>query len=83
MKRINPMTSKLFKSGDVREDGKLFYGYTKRMPKKGEHFIEIWLTPHAFNRNRLKRVKNDQVKERYEVNIKNALIVKELQDELH
>ena len=47
MKRLNEATNTFYKSGFVREDGKRFYGYTKRLRKDG-FFIELWLNPEAF-----------------------------------
>lgn len=65
-KRINPTTGTIFKFGDVREDGKLFYAYTKRSKKDG-FFVESWLSFDAFNHQ--KTIKKHQ----YETNKKPVL----------
>ena len=82
MKRTNELTGKPFKSGDVREDGSIFYGYTKRLNKNGT-FVELWLKPAVYHRNKLKRAKTAETAARHEVNVKHAVTVKELQDELN
>lgn len=46
MKRMNPSTQELFKRGDVRQDGYVFFAYTNR--RKGDGlFVEIWLKPES------------------------------------
>jgi hypothetical protein len=53
MKRTNPQTGNLFHLGDLREDGRMFYGYTNR--KKGNgFFVEIWIKPESRQSIRLK-----------------------------
>ena len=47
MKRLNPSTNLPYKSGDPREDGKIFYAYTNRIKKDG-FFIEMWLSKESF-----------------------------------
>jgi hypothetical protein len=42
MKRLNPITNEPFKRGATREDGLIFYAYTKVVKSDG-HFKEIWL----------------------------------------
>ena len=54
MKRLNEATNTFNKSGFVREDGKRFYGYTKRLRKDG-FFIELWLKPEAYAANLAKK----------------------------
>lgn len=51
MKRLNETTNMPFKSGEARADGKLFYGYTKRLLKNG-FFVELWLTPETYHENK-------------------------------
>jgi hypothetical protein len=82
MKRINPVTNKNFKSGDIREDGSIFYGYTKRVNKNGT-FVELWLKPAVYHRNKLKRAKTAQTAARHEVNVQNSVTVKEMHDEFN
>jgi hypothetical protein len=43
MKRINPKTKKLFKQGDKREDGLVFWGYQKKINADGHHG-EMWIS---------------------------------------
>ena len=43
-RRKNPKTGKLFKRGDVREDGYIFQLYRKDINKKG-YFLEDWRSP--------------------------------------
>ena len=64
MKRLNPETGKLFKSGDLREDGFIFKTYTPSLPKKNGFFHEDWRSPKAFE-----NVKKTSIKQ----NAKNAL----------
>jgi hypothetical protein len=54
MKRLNEVTNSFYKSGFTREDGKRFYGYTKRLRKDG-FFIELWLVPESYAANRAKK----------------------------
>ena len=44
MKRINPITGKYFKRGDLREDGSMFVRYTNRKRRDGT-FIEDFVKP--------------------------------------
>ena len=50
MKRINLKTNSLFKLGDTREDGYLFWNYcvSKKIKKNG-FFSENWYSPIKFN----------------------------------
>jgi hypothetical protein len=49
MKRLNPKTGKLFKHGDVRDDGYLFHKYAAHKPvKKDGYFQENWLAPEKW-----------------------------------
>ena len=52
MKRLNPKTNSPFKSGDAREDGKIFYGYAQKRLKKDGFFTELWLSPEAHKKHR-------------------------------
>ena len=47
MKRLNPLTNELFKFGDIRNDGRIFYAYTNRLKKDG-FFTEMWLSSGSF-----------------------------------
>lgn len=49
MKRKNPATGEHFRRGETREDGYVFFAYTKRMKTSGT-FIEIWLKPECSDR---------------------------------
>ena len=51
MKRFNPLTNELFKFGDIRNDGRMFYAYTNRLKKDG-FFIEMWLSSDAFEKQK-------------------------------
>lgn len=49
MKRKNPNTGKLFKKGDTRENGDVFYQYRKIVkPWSAPYFVEYWLKPEIF-----------------------------------
>lgn len=48
MKRINPKTGTPFRRGDVREDGKIFYGYNKVQPTKTGFYYEKWASKKSF-----------------------------------
>ena len=53
MKRLNPVTEQVFTRGDLREDGYVFYKYTRILKLDGT-FKEIWLSPEA-----MRKEKND------------------------
>ena len=53
MKRNSPNTNTPFKRGDVREDGFVFFAYTKTVKSDG-FFKEIWLSPDASEKVREK-----------------------------
>ena len=53
MKRINPATKQPFKRGDIREDGYVFFSYSKIMRTDGT-FKEIWLSPKVSDRIKTK-----------------------------
>ena len=57
MKRINPDTGDIFKSGDIREDGHIFVEYKTTQLKKDGTFVEQWLTKEALvNRNKAREI---------------------------
>jgi hypothetical protein len=45
MKRINPQTGRVFRRGDTRDDGYVFYSYEKKHIRKNGYFKERWSTP--------------------------------------
>ena len=49
MKRTNPLTGKIFKKGDIREDGRIFWSYTKFVRKDG-FFAEDWRSSEKFEK---------------------------------
>jgi hypothetical protein len=49
MKRINEKTELPFKQGDVREDGKIFVGYSKTRIRKDGYFCEDWVSKDYFS----------------------------------
>lgn len=53
MKRNSPNTNEPFKRGDVRDDGYVFFAYTKIVKSDG-FFKEIWLNPDASDKIRQK-----------------------------
>ena len=53
MKRINPTTNEPFKRGDIREDGYIFFSYSKVLRLDGT-FKEIWLSPKVSDRIKVK-----------------------------
>jgi len=63
MKRINQETNQIFKRGDLRHDGYVFYKYTRTLKRDG-NFREMWLSPEAYERDkknaREKRMRNYQ-----------------------
>ena len=48
MNRLNPNTGKMFKRGDLRDDGFLFWAYRKNLYKKSGYNIETWRSPECF-----------------------------------
>ena len=48
MRRLNPDTGKPFIKGDWRDDGKRFWGYSKKKYLKTGYFIEFWRTNDKF-----------------------------------
>ena len=57
MKRINPDTGEIFKSGDVRKDGRIFVEYKTTQLKKDGTFVEQWLTKEALaNRKEVREI---------------------------
>jgi hypothetical protein len=52
MKRLNPTTGLPFKSGDIREDGRVFNQYRCSKLDKNGFFKECWLTPESHKRAR-------------------------------
>jgi hypothetical protein len=65
-KRLNPKTGKEFTRNDVREDGRIFRAYTKRVRKDGT-YGESWVLPRVIEKDR-RAQKQRQLKKR-----KNAL----------
>jgi hypothetical protein len=55
-KRLNPETGKPFKYGDVREDGKVFWGYTTYLRADGTR-SECWLDPDKWVAHRANTAK--------------------------
>lgn len=51
MKRLNPITNKEFKFGDVRKDGYIFYGYKKSKNSQGL-YGEEWMSEATLERRR-------------------------------
>jgi hypothetical protein len=49
MKRLNSETKEPFRRGDIREDGYVFFAYTKRK-RRDDFYVEIWLSPEASRR---------------------------------
>ena len=48
MRRKNPLTGKSYKTGDIREDGKIFFRWEKIRGKDG-FFLEHFLSKKKFN----------------------------------
>jgi hypothetical protein len=48
MKRLNPLTKKPFKHGDIREDGYIFVSYNTSKLRKDGTYKENWYTPQKF-----------------------------------
>jgi hypothetical protein len=63
MKRLNNTTEKPFKRGDIREDGYVFFAYTKIIKSDG-FFKEIWLSPEKSDR--IKRKDKEHKKASYQ-----------------
>lgn len=59
MKRLNPQTSELFKRGDVRDDGLLFWNYKTCKLKQNGFFAEAWHTKEVFEK-KLKWAKDNR-----------------------
>ena len=56
MKRINPLTGHLFKQGDTREDGLVFWSYVNTQTKADGMVREQWYAPAVFHRLRIKNI---------------------------
>jgi len=56
-KRINPITNKPFDRGYIREDGYIFQQYQKNVIKKNGYLSEIWSSPEAHNKRKIKQAK--------------------------
>lgn len=52
MKRINQETNQIFKRGDLRHDGYVFYKYMPRIRKDGTN-AELWLSPVAYEKHKM------------------------------
>ena len=63
MKRPNPTNNLAFKRGDIREDGFVFFAYTKVVKTDG-FFKEIWLNPNTSNN--IKAKDRDTKKAKYQ-----------------
>lgn len=63
MKRVNKTTETAFKRGDIREDGFIFFAYTKVVKSNG-FFKEIWLSPEKSDR--IKRKDKEHKKKVYQ-----------------
>ena len=51
MKRINPNTNSVFKRGDVRDDGYIFWAYKIHRPLQPDGlYKEQWRSPESFKR---------------------------------
>ena len=61
MKRNCPNTNQPFKRGAIREDGFVFFAYTKIVKSDG-FFKEIWLNPEASEKVRAKDRTNKKAK---------------------
>lgn len=52
MKRLNPLTNKPFKQGDIREDGFIFRAYNSRYLKNDGFFVEEWMSLEKFKKHK-------------------------------
>ena len=57
MKKLNPITNELYKSGDVREDGKVFVRYKDNIKRDGFNAM-VFCKPESVWRNRVRNKKN-------------------------
>lgn len=48
MRRLNPNTGEIFKRGEAREDGKVFWQYIKKRIDKEGFFNETWVSLETF-----------------------------------
>ena len=55
MKRLNPHTGKLFKRGEKRSDGKVFFRYIPSMVKENGYFQEHWINSGVYGKG-IKRI---------------------------
>lgn len=55
MKRINPKTNKIFRYGDIRNDGFIFITYKKTLSPKNKYYMEQWASPKSFKNIQDKR----------------------------
>lgn len=81
MKRINPETGLPFKSGAIRGDGRVFYGYQTNIVDKKGFYAEQWVTVESWEKrkNRTKQWKKDNPKKANLWQTKNPQKAKELQ----
>ncbi len=70
MKRLNPATNQLFKKGETREDGFVFFTYVKTQKLDNGFFKEKWLSPEAAERQwaAIKKAVNDWQVKRHKAN---------------
>lgn len=52
MKRLNPATNLFFRSGDVREDGYIFYQYSLKRKTANGFFVECWVKPSVYKKHK-------------------------------
>lgn len=61
MKRINPETGKIFRRGDVRDDGFIFRRYKTSAKDKQGFFYEQWNSPEVFEKERKRDLERHKV----------------------
>jgi 5-methylcytosine-specific restriction endonuclease McrA len=62
VKRLNPKTGSLFKSGDIREDGFVFDQYRKSHVKENGFYFEVWRNPEQYKKVKSYRYLDDRNK---------------------
>ena len=68
LKRLNPETGKVFKQGDVREDGFVFMSYVKSNTRPDGTYWEQWYSPErwahwkVWQRDNKKRISDENKK---------------------
>lgn len=80
VRRVNPKTNRVFKQGDVREDGYKFSCYLLNKTDANGFYLERWYSPSVYDRYKTKanslNKKNNAKKQKTRKNFINDLKIK-------